>query len=134
MSEGFRTDPSGGHLLQAIISYGGRRVYGAFHITFFQKLTLVSGVPPPSGQAVRLQLHFDGQGIAFAWFAAHQRADLLLNANQFLHMMSQFVCKYVSLSKVARRAKASLQFVIKSQIDINLFVGWTVERASGRAR
>src|ERR1041385_6448259 len=49
-------------------------------------------------------------------------------------MMPEFMSQDVSLGKVAGRAKALLQLVIKAKIDVNLFVHWAVERASGRAR
>src|SRR5579864_2115371 len=131
MRECFWAHPACRHLLQTVIAYGSCGVHGAFRVALFQKFALIRGVRPNSGQTVCLQLHFDRQCVPFIGFATHQRAYLLLNSDQFLHMMPQFMCKHVSLGKVSGRAKASLELVIKAKIDVNLFIGWAVERAGG---
>src|SRR5580765_2698215 len=44
------------------------------------------------------------------------------------------MCKHISLGKVSGCAKAALEFVIKAEVDVNLFVSRAVERAGGGAR
>src|ERR1700730_3192470 len=56
------------------------------------------------------------------------RLHLALDAEQFLHMMSNFMGQDVGLGKLSGRAEALLQFVVEAQIDINLLILWTVER------
>src|SRR5207253_9390839 len=46
-----------------------------------------------------------------------------------LYVMPELVRQDICLGKVAGRAKAALKLVIKAEIDIDLLIEWTVERA-----
>ena len=58
-------------------------------------------------------------------------AHLGLDAQQLLHVMSDFVGQHVGFGEFSGGAEALLQFVVEAEIDINFFVLGTVER-SGR--
>ena len=54
---------------------------------------------------------------------------MCVDAKQMLYVMPELVRQDVRLGKVAGRAKAALKLVIKTEIDVNLLIEWTVERA-----
>ena len=56
--------------------------------------------------------------------------DFLFDPNQFLHVMSEFVGKNVGLREFSGRSEALLELVIKSEIDVNLFVFRAIEGAT----
>jgi hypothetical protein len=56
-----------------------------------------------------------------------------LDAGELLHVMPDLVRQHIGLSEVARSAKAPSQLIVEAQIDVNLLIGWTVERP-GRGR
>ena len=62
------------------------------------------------------------------------RAHLAFDAQQFLDVMSDFVGQDVGFGEFSGRAEALLQFVVEAEIDVNLFVLGTVERAGGGLR
>src|SRR5689334_1395931 len=59
---------------------------------------------------------------------AHGALHLHLDPEQFLHMMPDLMCQNIGLSEIAGRTETSLQFIVKTQVDINLLVVRTVER------
>src|SRR6185369_15934519 len=134
MCKGLWTDPPSGHLLQTVISHSCRSADGALHITLFQKFALLSGVRPYSGQAIGLKLQLDRQVVSFLRIAAHERRDFLLNTHQLLYMMPNLMGQDVSLGELTGCSKTTPEFVVKSQVDIDLFVCRAVERAGSGTR
>ena len=61
-------------------------------------------------------------------------SQLALGAKNILDVMAKFVRDHISLCKFTRRAEAALKLVIKSQIDINLFIVWAIKGAGGGFR
>src|SRR5437879_6333843 len=59
---------------------------------------------------------------------AHGALHLRLDSEQFLHMMPDLMRQNIGLRESSGRAEASLQFIVKTQVDINLLVVRTVER------
>jgi hypothetical protein len=53
-----------------------------------------------------------------------------LDAEQFLHVMTDFMGQYVGFSKLSRSGKASFQFVEKTKVDVDFFVFRTIKGAS----
>ena len=47
---------AGGHLLQAVVTDGGRGAEGGLDVSFFEQSALLCGVRPNSSEAVGLQL------------------------------------------------------------------------------
>src|SRR5436305_12377361 len=60
----------------------------------------------------------------------HGALHLRLDPEQFLHMMPDLMRQNIGLREISGRTKTSLQFVVKTQVDINLLVVGTVERPS----
>src|SRR5215471_13502021 len=89
---------------------------------------------PHPRQAVRLQLHSHGQSVLFARIVLRHLTHPSFNSDDFLHVMANLMRQHVSLRKLAGRAESLFQFVIESEVDIHLFVAWTVEWAGGRLR
>src|SRR5947209_5770101 len=89
---------------------------------------------PDPGQAIGLQLQADGERVSLGRVAALQRADLLLDPQQFLHVVPNLVRDDVRLRELARRAELRAQLVEEAEVDIDLFVLRAVERSGGRLR
>ena len=62
------------------------------------------------------------------------RANSSFDAENFLHMVADFVRDHIRLREFAGRAKAVAKFVEKSEIEIHLFVAGTVKRPGRRSR
>jgi hypothetical protein len=60
------------------------------------------------------------------------RIDLVGDAEQRLHVVTDFVRDHVGLREVARRAQARLHRFVESEVDVDLLVAGTVERPHGR--
>jgi len=80
-------------------------------------------VSPDAGEKIGLQFQSHGKriGLFFAGPATCS-IDLIGNAQQFLHVMPNFVGDDIRLGKIARRLKALLQFVKETQVEINPFI------------
>src|SRR5690349_23399575 len=59
---------------------------------------------------------------------AHGALHLRLDPEQLLHMMPDLMCQNIGLREISGRTETSLQFIVKAQVDIDLFVVRTVER------
>ncbi len=55
--------------------------------------------------------------------------DLAFHSHDFLNVMADFMRQDVGLSKFTGRAKAAFEFVVKTKIDVDLFVSRAVKRA-----
>jgi len=63
---------------------------------------------PDSGEAIGLQLHFDGERLLRARILFLQLSQFTLDAKNILHVMAKLVCDFISLSKFTRSAEAAL--------------------------
>ena len=86
---------------------------------------------PHAGEAVGLQFHQHRELIGLARRPLLQGADLPLDAQQVLHVVPDLVRDDVGLGEVAGRAEAPIQLVEELEIEIDLLIAGTVERAHG---
>ena len=54
------------------------------------------------------------------------------NAQQVLHVVSNFVCDDISLRKVTRRVELTRELVVKTEVDVNLLIARTIKGAHAR--
>src|SRR5215475_4805647 len=88
---------------------------------------------PNAGEKICLQLEADRQPIVFSFAdPTTRRLHTIGNAEQILHVMSNFVRYDVRLREIASCTQAVLEFTKKSQVDVNASIFWTIER-TGRA-
>src|SRR6267154_2652809 len=73
-------------------------------------------------------------GIRFTRIVFLHLVHFAFDAEQFLHMMPEFVGDYIGLGELAGGAEAAIQLIEKTQIDVDPFVFGTIERPGGRAR
>ena len=81
----------GGHFLQAVIAHRRRRAERRLHVSLLQQSALLCGVRPHAREAVRLQFQPHREGVRFARVAFLHLTHFAFDAQQFLHVMSQFV-------------------------------------------
>ncbi len=127
-------DAAGCHFLQVVVADGGCGVHGGIHVALFQEVALLGGVGPHAGVAIGLEFDTDRDGVGHSRTAFHFLADFLLGAHNFLHMMADFVSDYVGLREFAGSAEMIFQFREETEVEVNLFVAGTVERAGGGLR
>src|SRR6516165_8220120 len=120
------------HLLDVIVAHRGSCSQRGFHVGTFEQAALLSGMRPNSCQAVGLQFHHHRESIARLGAALLQLPDLALNPGYFLDVMPHLVREHISLRELSGRAKALLQLIVKTQIDIDLLVGRAIKRACCR--
>ena len=121
----------GGHALQAVVAHCGCGLQAFVNISGVEEVALLRGVSPDAGEAVGLQFKADGKLVGGLRVLLLGRAHFALDAQQFLHVMSDFVGQDVGFGEFSGRAEALLQFVVEAQIDVNLLVLGAVERAGG---
>ena len=74
-------------------------------------------------------------GLRAAGSRCCKRADLLLDAQHFLHMMPELVRNHVCLREFARARRNGLaQLLEEVEVDVDLFILGAVERPGGRLR
>ena len=89
---------------------------------------------PQPGEAIGLQFQAHAQRIGLRNTGARtEPVDPLGDAHQFLHMMSDLVGDHIGLRKVAGRAQARFQHLVKAQVDVDLFIAGAIERPHRRA-
>src|SRR4051812_25185567 len=98
---------AGSLLLQRVVAYGRSRANGFFYIAGFEEmLRSIRPVRPHTSETIRLQFHTNGKRVVGA--LGHATAPLLhlrCNAEQILHVMTDFVRDDVSLREVAAGVK-----------------------------
>ena len=60
--------------------------------------------------------------------------NLPFNPKNVLHVVANLVCQHIGLGELARRSESSLQFVIKGEIDVDLFIFGAIKRSGGGLR
>src|SRR5215475_4715522 len=90
---------------------------------------------PNAGEKICLQFEPDREPIVFSFAdPTTRRLHTIGNAEQILHVMSNFVRYDVGLREIPSCTQAALEFMEKSQVDVNASIFWTIERTSGPAR
>src|SRR4051794_7010139 len=97
-------------------------------------MAFVRRMCPNPGEAISLQFQLHRNAFRRRRILFLVLMCLLLDADQLLNVVSDFVCQHVSLGKLSRRSESALQLIVKTKIDIHLFVGWTIERSGSRLR
>src|SRR5262249_52154147 len=60
-----------------------------------------------------------------------RRLHTITDAEQILHVMSNFMCNNVCLREIATGTQPLLEFVKKSEVDVNTSIFWTIKRTGG---
>src|ERR1700745_4190089 len=81
-----------------------------------------------------VQFHAYRQCVPGAGILTLQVTHFAFDAEEVLHMMSEFVGKNVRLRELPRGSESALQLVVEAEIDVDLLIGGTIERSSGRLR
>jgi hypothetical protein len=82
---------------------------------------------PNKGETISLEFHANRKCIPRARILALQVPNPAFNPQQVLDVVSEFVREHVGLCELARRTEALLKFVVKSEVDVHLLIGRTVE-------
>src|SRR5690348_7201791 len=87
---------------------------------------------PNAGEKIRLQLKPDRELIVFSFAdqTAH-RLYAIANAEQILHVMSNFMRDDIGLRKIASGTETVLELTEKTEVDVNASILRTIERTSG---
>src|SRR6478609_6774959 len=84
---------------------------------------------PNAGEKIRLQLEPDSEPIRFRFARAMSRCiHAIGNAEQFLHVMSNFVGDNVRLCESAACTQPFLELTEKTEVDVNPSILRTIER------
>ena len=132
MGERLRADMAGGHALHPVISHRSRCLHSCLDIAGIDQVSLAGAVGPHARQAIGLKFEGNGEAIALRRHPLLEVAHLLLDAQNLLHMVPDFVRQYVGLRELARSAKTIAKLVEEGEIDIDLLVRRTVKRPGGR--
>lgn len=124
MSEGVRHDPTLGLLLDGVIADRIGRAHRLLNVAGVEVLLRVVG--PDAGVEIRLK--FETHGILVVIRPSTHRRNLVGGAEQFLHMVSDLVGDDISLGEIPGGVELPGQFVVKSEIDVDLLVRRTVKR------
>ena len=131
VGETLRIHTSAGHALQTVVTHCGRGLQAFIDVSGFQDITLLGGVSPDASEAVCLQFEADGELVGGLRILLLRSPYFAFDAQQLLHVMSNFVSQHIGLSEISRCAEALLQFIVEAQIDINLLVLGAVEWTGG---
>src|SRR5207302_2005194 len=93
--EALRRDAASRHLLQAVVADGRRGAEAFIGVAGVEHLLSRGAVAPHAGEAVGLQLEADRERIALRRIAALLAGDLLADAEQVLHVVSDLVRNHV---------------------------------------
>ena len=119
--------------LEAIITDGCGRPESLLDVAGLQELALLVGVVGPhAGEAVGLKLQAHGEAVCGGLVDLTLLAgDLLVDAEHGLNVVSDLMGEHIGLGEVARGPEAIGQLPVEAQVDVDLLVAGTVERADG---
>src|SRR5512132_74963 len=87
---------------------------------------------PNTSEKIRLQLEPDREPIVIRFaHATARRLHTIGNAEQFLHVMSNFVGDNVGLCEIASCTQAFLELTEKTEVDVNASILRTIEWTGG---
>ena len=120
MREAFRHDAALRLLLQAVVADGRGRGQRRFEVARFEHVFHgVGTLAPDAGQAICLQFHAHGQGIALALANALLGLMYLVgDAEQVLDVVADLVGDDVGLGKFAGGLEALLEVAVEGEVDI----------------
>jgi hypothetical protein len=115
------------------------RAYRFFDVAGFDDALDPVGIPGPNaGEKICLQLEPDGELIVLGFTdPTAQCLHTIGNAEQILHVVSDFVSDNVSLCEISACTEALLQQTVKTEVDVNASTFRAIERtarATGRIR
>jgi hypothetical protein len=127
----FRHDAALRLLLQAVVADGRSSGQRGFEVARFEHILHgVGALAPDAGQAVGLQFHPHGEGIALGFADPLLGAvNLVGDAQQVLDVVADFVGDDVGLGEFAGRLEALLQLAEEDEVDVDLLVARAVETA-----
>jgi hypothetical protein len=119
--------------LKSIIADRARCAHRFFDIAGFNNvLDPVSITRPNACQKICLELEPDRKLIVFRLtHSTARRLHTIANAEQVLHVMSNFVGDDVGLCEIPSRAETILELTKKTEIDVNASILRTIERTGG---
>src|SRR4051812_39150397 len=128
-------------LLQAIVADRGSGAQRFFHVARIEFDPAGRGssrlrrlVAPHAGIAVGLQLEAHRHRVRAARIRTLRLAHLPFRAHQRLHVVADLVREHVGLREVAGCAEAAIQFIVETEIEIDLAIAGTIEGTSRGAR
>ena len=125
----FRAYGAAAHALQMVVADGGGGAEGSGDVVLVDDVALGGGVRPDAGEAVGLEFEVDGELISFARNLFRQPAHFALDAGELLDVVAEFVSENVGLGEVSRVAAHAFEVIPEIEIDVDLFIGWTIEGA-----
>src|SRR5271165_721793 len=128
MRKRFRAHLPARHALQSIVSDGCRRLQACLHVARIDDLALFGGFRPNSGEAIGLEFQPHRERVDLRAVPFLRLAHLRFDAENLLHVVTEFMGDHVGLRKFARRSETLGQFVEESEIEIDFLVAGTIER------
>ena len=124
MSERIGDDDAASLLLEVVVADGVCAAEGFLDVARFERLEfLLSVIGPDAGEEIGLKLEANGELVPLALAgAAASSVDLVGDAEDFLHVVADFVGDDVGLGEVAGCAEAVLQFAIEVEVKVNTFI------------
>lgn len=133
MIEAFRNNITLTTALQRVITDLVCRIQSFFKVACFQNTLLLRVVTPYTGEAIGLKLNTNRHlvGLRFAHLLTHL-VELGQNAKQVLDMVPDLMRKDIGLCEIAGSAKTVCQFLIETQIDVELAIAGAIKRPGRR--
>jgi hypothetical protein len=131
VSEGVGHDVSLRLFLKPVVSDGVGGSHRLLNIALFEKVFHALGMMgPDAGEVVGLEFEADGEFVVFGFaYAALYLVHLVGDAEEVLHVMTDFVGDDVGLGKVTRGAQLISEIAIEAEIDVDFLIGRAIERA-----
>ena len=134
MSEALRAHCSTFHLLDVIVADSSSCPQARGDVFIVNKLSLLTSVRPYARETVGLQLEIDGESVLLPRILTGEVLHLLLDPENVLHMVAEFVRNDVGLCKLGVGAAKTPQFIPEAEVDVDLFVRRAVKRSGLRLR
>ena len=107
----------------------GRRGQALLEVAALEDPAVVGRAGPDAGEAVGLQLEANRELVGVVGVRLALLADLLLDAELLLDVVAELVGDHVRLREIAGRLEALIELVEEAEVEVDLPVGRTVERA-----
>lgn len=120
--ETLRTHMPRGHPLQTVVAHGCRGRHSRRDVRVVDDLALLRGMAPYARVAIRLQFQTHRKRFRLRWLAIRQPVHPVLDAQQFLHVVTYFMRYHIGLRELAWRPEPLAQLVKESQVDVDLLI------------
>ncbi len=135
VGERVRVDAAALLLLDPVVPDRRGRRQPFFDVAGLDEVVLrVGGVGPDAGKAVRLELEPHRELVGVVGVLLPLEVDVLHHAEEVLDVVAELVRDHVGPREVAGGAELLLQLVEEGEVEIDLAVAGTVERADRRRR